>query len=130
MDPTKIRAIKIENDFPSVSFDAIPHHLDGEILGTKIHREYYGLCKPHRIILSRDGAVVYMWDREEETRKEYFFDRKKPARIYEGNQFCFLEYCSVGIKKNRVPSEGEVVDNLDLRTIRQYAKALERIIRQ
>jgi hypothetical protein len=129
MDPSKIKVITGSGSRVEFSLDIFANHLDGQILGVPVHRESYGWCRPHKIILSRGDKVFYFWDKQERTdearRIEYFFGRQ--FRSYEGDQFCFLEYCQACIAEGRILAEEELREVLPLKIARRYRRALERV---
>jgi len=115
------------SDFRS-AFDRIPFDSQITLLGKGFLFRRYGLCHPHNLRLIKEGAVVYEWDREGETRREYFFGRKKPSRVYEQNQSCFTEYLDFVTNNLRFPQEAEVSPPLIGRHAKLYQRSLEKML--
>lgn len=106
------------------------------LLGTNITFIKHGFCFTTRAEIIKNGETVYLLTREEETRKEFFFGNKTPARTYEGAQFCFLEYCALADNIKLIPDhDAEIPDLCSLTNILNhsyiniYKGALEKIVR-
>ena len=72
-------------------------------LNNKFSLIRYGFCMPHRIVLLKQDREVYLWDRIGDIRQEIFFKESVPSRVYNGNNFSFLEYLGEATKNNVLP---------------------------
>lgn len=113
--------------------DKAGYQQDLILLGKQLIYRKWGFCYPHRIELIKEEKVVYRWDKEEyrrdkenQTRREYFFGRKK--RTYEGDQFCFCEYCGIALRKKRVPTDRDIKNKLEHSVAEMYEHYLRRIV--
>lgn len=105
------------------------------LLGKQLIYRKWGYCYSHRIELIKEEKVVYRWDKEESRRDkenqiriEYFFGRKR--RTYEGDQFCFCEYCDIALRKNRVPTAKDIWDKLERSVAEMYERYLRLIVQK
>jgi hypothetical protein len=96
------------------------HHPHNTSIGT------YSFCYPYNHAMIKNGKILYELDREEETRREFFFGEQK--RTYEGNQFCFCEYCDIALNKNRFPTQKDICGVLDESIAQLYAEFLKKIV--
>ncbi len=86
----------------------------------------YSFCYPYNYAFMMNGKVVYEWDKDIETRKEFFFGEQK--RTYEGDQFCFLEYCQIALDNNRFPTKEDIKGKLEESIAQMYDDFLRRIV--
>ena len=109
-------------------YDKIPQRKNVVLLGTPLVQVMYGLCRTHRMTFAKNGRLVYKWDKIDENRKEFFFGQRKLARQYEGDQFCFIEYCVLASEKNDLPEERDLANTgLDKTVMEIYRSNLMKI---
>ncbi|MCX6815557.1 MAG: hypothetical protein NT120_01765 [Candidatus Aenigmarchaeota archaeon] len=108
-------------------YDRILQDTQTTLLGKPLVHRRYGFCHPHKIMLIVDSKIVYEWDRIGETRTEFFFGEEIPARSYEEEQPCFIEYCQKASSLGHIPEETTFGD-VDKLITQNYRKQLEKLL--
>lgn len=111
-------------------FDLVRNEEKIKLLGAEVIFVRYGHCHTHRAFFIKD-RVIYMFDKQNDgvQRREFFFGKQLLLRIYQGNQFCFLEYVGIAHSKGRLPSKKDLANmGQSKETMALYRATLERLV--